>query len=156
MDHTLFIERAYINGKFVRSAHAFEVVNPATGKSVGHMPDMTTADTKKAIIAADKAWKAWDNLPIGERCAFVRKLYELILKHKDTLAKIMTLESGKPLSESLAEVDYGSSFVEWFAEEGKRVYGETIPTLKSGVHLATIKQSVGVVAAITPWNFPLA
>ncbi len=156
MQHTLFIEQAYINGKFVRSKQTFQVINPATGKSIGQVPDLTIADTKKAITAADKAWKPWNNLPVGERCALVRKLYELILKHKDELAEIMTLESGKPLTESLAEVDYGNSFVEWFSEEGKRTYGETIPALKSGVHLATIKQSVGVVAAITPWNFPLA
>src|SRR5690606_22385944 len=156
MQHTLFIEQAYIDGKFVGSKHTFQVINPATGKSIGQVPDLTVTDTKKAIIAADKAWKPWNNLPVGERCALVRNLYELILKHKDELARIMTLESGKPLTESLVEVDYGNSFVEWFSEEGKRTYGETIPALKSGIHLSTIKQSVGVVAAITPWNFPLA
>ncbi|NGM63083.1 NAD-dependent succinate-semialdehyde dehydrogenase [Sphingobacterium sp. SGG-5] len=156
MHQPLFIEQAYIDGKFVGSKHTFQVINPATGKSIGQIPDLTVADTKKAIIAADKAWKPWNSLPVGERCTLVRNLYELIRKHKDELARIMTLESGKPLTESLVEVDYGNSFVEWFSEEGKRTYGETIPALKSGIHLSTIKQSVGVVAAITPWNFPLA
>ncbi len=156
MQHQLFIEQAYINGKFIRSDKTFEVINPSTGKAIGQLPDLTVADAKKAIIAADKAWKSWNSLPVGERCILVRKLYELILAHKEELARIMTLESGKPLTESLAEVDYGNSFVEWFSEEGKRMYGETIPALKSGIRLATIKQSVGVIAAITPWNFPLA
>jgi succinate-semialdehyde dehydrogenase/glutarate-semialdehyde dehydrogenase len=120
------------------------------------LPDLKVVDCTKAIIDADKAWKSWKNTTVLERCNIVRKWYDLIQHYKDDLAEIMTLESGKPLSESRVEVDYGSSFVEWFSEEGKRAYGETIPAHKKGSRMITIRQGVGVVAAITPWNFPLA
>lgn len=156
MTKTLFIERAYIDGRFISGKTSFAVVNPATGKSLGSVPDLTVADTKKAIDAAESAWISWRNVSVGERCRLVRKIFDLINEHKDELAEIMTKESGKPLAESLVEVDYANSFMEWFSEEGKRAYGETIPATKQGTRLATIKQGVGVVAAITPWNFPLA
>ncbi len=156
MKNTLLIDSAYINGKFIKSKHTFDVVNPATGKVIASLPDLKVVDCTKAIIDADKAWKSWKNTTVLERCNIVRKWYDLIQYYKDDLAEIMTLESGKPLSESRVEVDYGSSFVEWFSEEGKRAYGETIPAHKKGIRMLTIKQGVGVVAAITPWNFPLA
>ncbi|APU99091.1 NAD-dependent succinate-semialdehyde dehydrogenase [Sphingobacterium siyangense] len=156
MKNTLLIDSAYINGKFIKSKHTFDVVNPATGKVIASLPDLKVVDCTKAIIDADKAWKSWKNTTVLERCNIVRKWYDLIQHYKDDLAEIMTLESGKPLSESRVEVDYGSSFVEWFSEEGKRAYGETIPTHKKGSRMITIRQGVGVVAAITPWNFPLA
>jgi len=156
MKNTLLIDSAYINGKFIKSKHTFDVVNPATGKVIASLPDLKVADCTKAIIDADKAWKSWKNTTVLERCNTVRKWYDLIQQYKDDLAEIMTLESGKPLSESRVEVDYGSSFVEWFSEEGKRAYGETIPSQKKGTRMLTIRQGVGVVAAITPWNFPLA
>jgi len=156
MKNTLLIDSAYINGKFIKSKHTFDVVNPATGKVIASLPDLKVADCTKAIMDADKAWKSWKNTTVLERCNIVRKWYDLIQHYKDDLAEIMTLESGKPLSESRVEVDYGSSFVEWFSEEGKRAYGETIPTHKKGSRMITIRQGVGVVAAITPWNFPLA
>lgn len=156
MKNTLLIDSAYINGKFIKSKHTFDVVNPATGKVIASLPDLKVADCTKAIIDADKAWKSWKNKTVLERCNTVRKWYDLIQQYKDDLAEIMTLESGKPLSESRVEVDYGSSFVEWFSEEGKRAYGETIPSQKKGTRMLTIRQGVGVVAAITPWNFPLA
>lgn len=156
MKNPLLLNQAYINGEFISSKNTFEVINPATGKSIGTVPDLEIQDCKNAIIAAEKAWKSWKNRAIGERSAIVRRWYELILQNKHELAEIMTLESGKPLQESLTEVDYGNSFVEWFAEEGKRSYGETIPSSKTGNHMMTIKQGIGVVAAITPWNFPLA
>ncbi len=156
MKNTLLIDSAYINGKFIKSKHTFDVVNPATGKVIASLPDLKVVDCTKAIIDADKAWKSWKNTTVLERCNIVRKWYDLIQYYKDDLAEIMTLESGKPLSESRVEVDYGSSFVEWFSEEGKRAYGETIPAHKKGSRMLTIKQGVGVVAAITPWNFPLA
>jgi succinate-semialdehyde dehydrogenase/glutarate-semialdehyde dehydrogenase len=136
--------------------NTFEIRNPATDGIIGRMPNLTTADTQRAIQAAHIAWSTWKHLPIGERCAIVRRLYELIAAHKRELAEMMTLESGKPLAESLGEVEYGNSFIEWFAEEGKRAYGETIPSLRGTTRMLTIKQGVGVVAAITPWNFPLA
>ncbi|MGB3108138.1 NAD-dependent succinate-semialdehyde dehydrogenase [Sphingobacterium siyangense] len=156
MKNTLLIDSAYINGKFIKSKHTFDVVNPATGKVIASLPDLKVVDCTKAIMDADKAWKSWKNTTVLERCNIVRKWYDLIQHYKDDLAEIMTLESGKPLSESRVEVDYGSSFVEWFSEEGKRAYGETIPTHKKGSRMITIRQGVGVVAAITPWNFPLA
>ncbi|WP_293881840.1 NAD-dependent succinate-semialdehyde dehydrogenase [Sphingobacterium sp. UBA1498] len=156
MKNKLLIESAYINGKFITSKHTFDVINPATGKVIASLPDLKVADCSKAIDFADKAWKSWKNTTVVERSDILRKWYNLIQEHKDDLAEIMTLESGKPLSESMVEVDYGSSFVAWFSEEGKRAYGETIPSQNKGSRMMTIKQGVGVVAAITPWNFPIA
>ncbi|SFT18712.1 NAD-dependent succinate-semialdehyde dehydrogenase [Sphingobacterium wenxiniae] len=156
MDNTFFIEKAYINGTFISRERTFDIINPANLEKLGTMPDLTVADCKAAIAAADEAWKSWRSVPVGERCAIVRKMFELIQVHRETLAEIMTKECGKPYTESLGEVEYANSFMEWFAEEGKRAYGETIPSLKGNTHLATVKQGVGVVAAITPWNFPLA
>ena len=139
MKNTLLIDSAYINGKFIKSKHTFDVVNPATGKVIASLPDLKVVDCTKAIIDADKAWKSWKNTTVLERCNIVRKWYDLIQYYKDDLAEIMTLESGKPLSESRVEVDYGSSFVEWFSEEGKRAYGETIPAHKKGSRMITIR-----------------
>lgn len=156
MSNTLFQEKAYINGAFVSGKKSFVVVNPATLKALGSVPDLSVQDCNKAILSAERAWKIWRDKPVGERSALLKKLAELIDEHKQELAQIMTKECGKPLAESLVEVDYANSFIEWFAEEGKRAYGETIPSLKGGNRLSTIKQGVGVVAAITPWNFPLA
>ncbi|MFD2968282.1 NAD-dependent succinate-semialdehyde dehydrogenase [Sphingobacterium bambusae] len=156
MKTSFFTEKAYINGKFVSGKKKFPVVNPANGKTIGSVPDLTVADCKKAIDAAEQTWQFWKETSIGERCKVVRGIFDLINEHKDELAEIMTKECGKPLTESLAEVDYANAFMEWFSEEGKRAYGETIPSLKGDMRLSTIKQSVGVVAAITPWNFPLA
>jgi len=156
MNNKLFIEKAYIDGKFVTGKATFDVINPASLRVLGNVPNLTVNDCKKAILVADRAWKAWKNVSVGERCGIVRKMFDLIQQHKKELASIMTKECGKPLTESLIEVDYANSFMEWFAEEGKRAYGETIPSLKNGTRLMTIKQGVGVVAAITPWNFPLA
>lgn len=156
MKTSLFTEKAYINGKFVSGKKHFSIINPANGKSIGTVPDLTVAECKKAIDAAERNWEIWKETSVGERCKIVRSIFDLINKHKDELAEIMTKECGKPFTESLAEVDYANSFMEWFSEEGKRAYGETIPSLKGDTRLSTIKQSVGVVAAITPWNFPLA
>lgn len=156
MDNQLFIEKAYINGEWIESKETFEIINPSNNQPIGHLPNLTVTDCQQAIDAAHEGWLSWKNVPLGERCAIVRKIFELTVQHKNELAEIMTLESGKPLTESLGEVDYGNAFVEWFAEEGKRAYGETIPSLAGNTRVSTIKQSVGVVAAITPWNFPLA
>lgn len=156
MKNSLLIEKAYHNGSFVESDKTFEVINPSTLKSIGSLPDLTVKDCQKYIKTAHKAFKSWSTTPVGERCKIVRKLFNLINEHRDEMAEIMTLESGKPINESQTEVDYANSFMEWFAEEGKRAYGETIPSLAGNAHLQTIKQAVGVVAAITPWNFPLA
>lgn len=152
----LLIEKAFIDGNFITSANTFDVINPSTNAVIGSLPNLTTADCKNAIVTADIAWKIWRNTNLGDRLTVLRKLYNLVEQNKNYLAEIMTLESGKPLQESLGEVSYGNSFIEWFAEEGKRSYGETIPSLVNSTRLVTIKQGVGVVAAITPWNFPLA
>lgn len=156
MKNKLLIENAYVNGKFITAAQQFKIINPATNKPVGKLPNLTVKDCAAAIKAADKAWIPWRERALGQRIALVKKLYDTIQAHQDELAEIMTLESGKPLTESLGEVAYANSFMEWFVEEGKRAYGETIPTVPKGLHMQTTKQSVGVVAAITPWNFPLA
>lgn len=134
----------------------FSVINPSTGQVIGEMPDLSVTDTKEAIQGAYDAWLSWKSETIGKRTEVVRRLFELIRAHREELAEIITTESGKPLNEARVEVDYGNDFVEWFAEEGKRSYGDTIPSVQGTARLSTIKQSVGVVAAITPWNFPLA
>lgn len=156
MQKQLITDSAYINGKFISGEKQFDVVNPATGKVIGNVPDLDVAACSKAISHAHAAWPAWRDTPVAARSAIVHRWYTLIIEHKDALARIMTEESGKPLAESLTEVDYGASFVEWFAEEAKRAYGETIPAPKAGQRLVTIRQPVGVISAITPWNFPLA
>ncbi|CDS99417.1 succinate-semialdehyde dehydrogenase I, NADP-dependent [Sphingobacterium sp. PM2-P1-29] len=156
MKNPLLLNQAYINGKFISDKKTFDVVNPSTGKVIDTVPDLEIAACQKAIAAAEAAWTSWRKTSAGERSSLIRKWYELILQNKKHLAEIITLESGKPLKESLTEVDYGNSFVEWFAEEGKRAYGETLPLAQNGNRLMTIKQGIGVVAAITPWNFPVA
>ncbi|MCL7988013.1 NAD-dependent succinate-semialdehyde dehydrogenase [Sphingobacterium sp. lm-10] len=156
MDNTWLIEKAYLRGEFIDAEKKFDVLNPATNDSIGKVPDIPLAQVEQAIVYADKTWNSWKTTPIGERSKLLQKLYQLTLEHREQLAHVMTLESGKPLQESLVEVDYAASFILWFAEEGKRAYGDTIPAVSSENKLFTIKQSVGVVAAITPWNFPLA
>lgn len=156
MKNTLLIHKAYINGEFISKKDTFDVLNPSTNQKIGSVPNLAVQDCSEAIEKAQTALHLWKQTAVGHRCLLVRNLYELIKKHKDELAEIMTLESGKPLAESLGEIEYGASFVEWFAEEGKRSYGETIPSIKGGTRLMTIKQPVGIVGAITPWNFPLA
>lgn len=156
MKNYLLIEKAYLNGAFISSDKTFEVINPSTLKPIGQLPDLSVKEGKKFIQSAHRAWESWKNTAVGERATILRNLYNLINARKQELAEIMTLESGKPLQESLTEVDYANSFVDWFAEEGKRAYGETIPSLAGNTRMHTIKQGVGVVAAITPWNFPLA
>lgn len=146
----------YVNGKFTNGRKTFDVVNPATGEIIASVPDLNASDCRKAINHAHKAWPAWRDTDAHTRSNTVRKWYDLIVANKQNIARIMTQESGKPLTESLAEVAYGASFVAWFAEEAKRAYGETIPASRKGQRLVTIRQPVGVVAAITPWNFPLA
>ncbi|WP_353125633.1 NAD-dependent succinate-semialdehyde dehydrogenase [Parapedobacter pyrenivorans] len=156
MNENLILRQAYLNGKFIKGRKTFDIVNPATGEVFAAVPDLTVADCKKAINHANEAWPAWRDTEATKRSDMVRKWYNLIIANKQNIARIMTMESGKPLAESLAEVDYGASFVAWFAEEAKRAYGETIPAPKTSQRLVTIRQPVGVVAAITPWNFPLA
>ncbi|MCW8873442.1 MAG: NAD-dependent succinate-semialdehyde dehydrogenase [Xanthomonadales bacterium] len=154
----LLREQAYIDGAWVAAADGstFPVTNPADGSLVANVPQLGVPETKTAIEAANTAWPPWRAKTAKERAAILRRWYDLMVANKDDLAAIMTAEQGKPLAESAGEVLYGASFIEWFAEEAKRVYGDVIPTHLPDRRILTIKQSVGVVAAVTPWNFPNA
>lgn len=155
-DPGLLRGQAYIDGAWVDadSGRKFPVLNPADGSLLGHVADCGAEETKRAIDAANAAWPAWRDKTAKERASILRKWYDLIIQHQEDLAQLMTLEQGKPLAEARGEVVYGATFVEWFAEEGKRVYGDVIPTVAPSRRLMVIKQSIGVVGAITPWNFP--
>ena len=150
--------QAYVNGKWVAAANGatFAVINPATGEEIALVADLGREDVRIAIDAAHLAWPAYRDLTAKERATLLRNWFVLILEHKEELARLMTLESGKILTESRAEVEYGASFIEWFSEEAKRNYGDVIPATTKDKRIVVIKQSIGVVAAITPWNFPLA
>jgi succinate-semialdehyde dehydrogenase/glutarate-semialdehyde dehydrogenase len=154
--NNLLITDSLIDGKWINVKKTFDVINPANGKTIAKVADLTINETKQAIKAADKAWKFWRNTTAEERGDLLESWYKLIIQNKDQLAEIMTLECGKPIVESHGEISYGASFISWFSEEGKRAYGETIPSSNSANRIITIKQGIGVVAAITPWNFPLA
>lgn len=147
---------ALINGQWVTSKKTFPVIDPATGDELARVPDLSADHARQAIDAAAAAFPAWSARTAKERCQIVMRWYDLIIAEADSLARLMTAEQGKPLSESRGEVSYGASFVEWFAEEGKRSYGKTIPATAASKRYITIKQPIGVVAAITPWNFPIA
>ncbi len=149
---------AYINGAWVEAKDnkTFPVHNPFDGSVIAHAADCGKDETSKAIEAAEKAFLSWKKFTASKRSRILKKWHQLILANVDDLAKILTLEQGKPLAEAKGEIKYGASFVEWFAEEAKRVYGDTIPGHMSDKRIVTIKQAVGVVAAITPWNFPNA
>src|SRR5574338_133336 len=157
-DMRLLKRKGYIDGKWVDAdaGGSFAVTNPATGEKIVEVTDMGAAETRRAIDAAQRALPAWRAKPAKERTAVLRKWYDLILAHADDLALLMTTEQGKPLAEARGEVVYGASFVEWFAEEGRRAYGDVIPTIAPDRRLLAIKQPIGVCAAITPWNFPIA
>ena len=157
-DQGLFKTKAYIDGAWVDSdsGETFEVLNPATGEKIADVAKCGQAETRRALEAAETAQKDWAKKTAKERAAILRKWYDLIIEAKDDLATIMTVEQGKPLAESHGEILYAASFIEWFGEEGKRLYGETIPTHRNDTRLVTVKQPIGVTAAITPWNFPSA
>ncbi|HMG18126.1 MAG TPA: aldehyde dehydrogenase family protein, partial [Gemmatimonadales bacterium] len=155
-DPALLQQQCYVDGKWcdADSAATHAVNNPATGRPVGTVPVFLEAETRRAIEAADRAWPAWRAKLPKERAAIMRKWNDLILAHVDDLALILTSEQGKPLAEAKGEITLGAAYVEWFAEEATRVYGDTIPTVGKDRRLAVIKQPIGVCAAITPWNFP--
>ncbi|MBR0642080.1 NAD-dependent succinate-semialdehyde dehydrogenase [Plastoroseomonas hellenica] len=157
-DPDLFRQANYIDGQWVQadSGKTLAVKNPATGEVIGHVPALGAAETRRAIEAANAAWPAWRAMLAKERGAILRRLNDLMLANADDLAAIMTAEQGKPLAEAKGEVVYSASFIEWFAEEGKRVYGETIPQNAKGRRILVTKEPIGVFAAITPWNFPSA
>ncbi|TYF96406.1 NADP-dependent succinate-semialdehyde dehydrogenase [Klebsiella grimontii] len=157
-DPTLFRQQAMINGRW-RDASGKEtlaVTNPANGQPLGNVPQMGAGETREAIDAAARALPAWRALTAKERSSILRRWFELMMEHQDDLARLMTLEQGKPLAEAKGEISYAASFIEWFAEEGKRIYGDTIPGHQADKRLLVIKQPIGVTAAITPWNFPSA
>ena len=157
-DQTLLRQQCYINGQWLdaNGAATIEVTNPATGETLGTTPNMGADETQVAIDAANAALPAWRALTAKERAVKLRKWFELMMENQDDLGKIMTLEQGKPLPEAKGEVAYAASFIEWFGEEAKRVYGETIPGHMQDKRIVVIKQAIGVTAAITPWNFPSA
>lgn len=157
-DKALFRQQCYINGEWMDAddKSTIPVLNPATGAVLGTVPRMGAAETKRAIEAANAAWPAWRAKTAKERAAILRKWFELMMANQEDLAVIMTAEQGKPLAEAKGEIAYAASFIEWFAEEGKRVYGDVIPTVANDRRLIVIKQPIGVCAAITPWNFPAA
>ncbi|MHA3082895.1 NAD-dependent succinate-semialdehyde dehydrogenase [Acinetobacter sp. ANC 5383] len=153
---SLLQQHAYIDGAWVAGEKSFAVTNPATGEVLGEVASVSREQVKQAVDAAQTAFETWKLTTAKERSALLRKWYQLILDNQEDLATILSLEQGKPLAESRGEILYGASFIEWFAEEAKRTYGDVIPHDKQGRRLVVIKQPVGVVAAITPWNFPNA
>ena len=157
-DTALLREAAFINGEWCAADNdeKIRILNPANGSLVGEVPIMRAAETKRAIEAAAKAQPLWARKTAKERSVILRRFAEMMITHTDDLAVIMTAEQGKPLAEAKGEVAYAASFIEWFAEEGKRAYGDVIPTFRADSRLLVLRQPVGVVAAITPWNFPTA
>ncbi|MFT0180446.1 NADP-dependent succinate-semialdehyde dehydrogenase [Pseudomonas benzopyrenica] len=157
-DASLFRQQAYVDGAWIDadSGATVKVDNPATGETLGTIPKLGRAETKRAIDAANRALPAWRALTAKERSAKLRRWYELMIENQDDLGRLMTLEQGKPLAEAKGEIVYAASFIEWFAEEAKRIYGDTIPGHQADKRILVIKQPIGVAAAITPWNFPTA
>ena len=157
-DASLFREQCYVGGDWMdaESGATFDVTDPATGSPIGSVPAFGAAETRQAIEAANDAYPAWRALTAKERANILRRWYDLMLEHREDLAIIMTAEQGKPLAESRGEILYGASFIEWFAEEGKRAYGDVIPTTLPDRRIVVTREPVGVVACITPWNFPNA
>ncbi len=147
---------AFVGGRWVAGERRLAVTNPATGALIAEVADTTAADTRTAIDAAAAAMPAWAATPAKARAAILRRWFDLIMANQEDLARLMTAEQGKPLAESRGEIAYAASFIEWFAEEAKRVYGDVIPAPHGGQRILVLKQPVGVVAAITPWNFPAA
>jgi succinate-semialdehyde dehydrogenase/glutarate-semialdehyde dehydrogenase len=155
-DPSLLKTDALINGQWVQGAQRFDVHDPATGQKLADVANLGPAEAEQAIHAANAAWPAWRNKTGKERSIILRKWYDLLMAHVEDLGRLMTAEQGKPFPEAKGEVAYGASFVEWFAEEAKRVNGETLPQFDNNRRLMVIRQPIGVCAAITPWNFPLA
>ena len=157
-DKGLFREQCYVNGEWVDADRGatFDVINPANNQRLGSVPKMGAAETRRAVQSASDAYPAWRALTAKERGAILRKWYELMLQHQEDLALLMTSEQGKPLPEARGEILYGAAFIDWFAEEGKRTYGDTIPQPNNDWRIVVSKEPIGVCAAITPWNFPNA
>ncbi len=155
-DPTLLREQCYIDGQWLGAEQTIAVTNPATGQRIASVPKLGAAHARQAIEAANRAWPAWRARTAKERSALLKRWFELVMVHQEDLATIMTMEQGKPLAEAKGEIAYAASFIEWFAEEGKRVYGDTIPAPVASQRIVVTKEPIGVCAAITPWNFPAA
>jgi len=157
-DPTLLRQKCYLNGAWADAddGQTLAVTNPASGAKLGTVPRMGAAETRRAVEAAAAAWPAWRARTAKERAGVLRRWFDLMMANQEDLAILMTSEQGKPLAESRGEIAYAASFIEWFAEEGKRVYGDTIPGYAADKRIVVLKEPVGVVAAITPWNFPAA
>jgi succinate-semialdehyde dehydrogenase/glutarate-semialdehyde dehydrogenase len=157
-DARLFREACYVDGQWIHagSGQTIDVDNPATREIIGKVPKLSSAETRRTIEAANAAFPTWSKKTAKERAAILRRWFDLVMANQEDLARLMTLEQGKPLAEARGEVAYGASFLEWFGEEAKRVYGDTIPQHQADKRIVVIKQPIGVVACITPWNFPLA
>ncbi|SPA51480.1 NADP-dependent succinate-semialdehyde dehydrogenase [Cupriavidus taiwanensis] len=155
-DSSLLRQQCLIDGRWIDGERRIDVTNPATGERVGQVPQLGAEETRQAIEAANRALPAWRARTAKERSALLRKWFELIIANQEDLARIMTAEQGKPIAEARGEIAYAASFIEWFAEEGKRVYGDTIPAPVSNQRIVVTREPVGVCAAITPWNFPAA
>ncbi|MEE2662358.1 MAG: NAD-dependent succinate-semialdehyde dehydrogenase, partial [Pseudomonadota bacterium] len=155
---SLFREACYVNGEWVGagSNETIDVTNPATGEVLGTIPKMGADETREAIAGADQAYPAWRKKTAKERASILRRWFDLMMENQEDLAQMMTAEQGKPLKEAMGEIVYAASFIEWFAEEGKRIYGDTIPQHAVGKRIVVTKEPIGVCAAITPWNFPTA
>ena len=157
-DPQLFRTQAYVDGAWAdaEGGKTFPVTNPASGETLAVVPDMGASETRRAIEAADRAWPAWRAKTAKERHAVLLKWFNLMMQNQEDLAQILTAEQGKPLTEARGEIAYGASFIEWFAEEGKRAYGDVIPSHMADRRVLVLKQPIGVSAMITPWNFPNA
>lgn len=155
-DPSLLRTDGLVGGEWLRGSARFDVLDPATGLRLTDVANLGAAEANRAIAAANAAWPGWRDRTAKQRCAVLRRWHDLLLANQQDLARLMTSEQGKPLSEAMGEVAYGASFIEWFAEEAKRLNGETLPTHDRDKRLLVIRQPIGVCAAITPWNFPLA
>jgi succinate-semialdehyde dehydrogenase/glutarate-semialdehyde dehydrogenase len=157
-DPSLFRQQCYVNGEWIDadSGKTVAVTNPATGQTLGTVPAMGAAETRRAIEGANAAWPVWRAKTAKERAVILRKWFDLMMANQDDLGRLMTAEQGKPLAEAKGEIAYAASFIEWFAEEGKRIYGDTIPGHQGDKRIVVLKEGIGVCAAITPWNFPAA
>ena len=155
-DPTLLKTDALINGQWTRGSSRFDIIDPANGDKLADVANLGASEAQSAIAAANASWPAWRAKTAKDRSIILRKWFDLLMANQDDLARLMTAEQGKPFAEAKGEVAYGASFVEWFAEEAKRVNGETLPQFDNNRRLMVLRQPIGVCAAITPWNFPLA
>ena len=157
-DPSLLRQQCYINGQWLDadSGQTIAVTNPATGETIAHVPKMGRAEAERAVAGAAEAFKSWKKKSAKERAGILRKWFDLMMANQDDLAVILTCEQGKPLAEARGEIAYGASYIEWYAEEGKRIYGDTIPSTGADKRILVSKEPIGVTAAITPWNFPNA